>query len=124
MLGDNHVEALIAPTGGPAWLIDPVNGDRGSGSPTTLPAVSGYPHLIPPTLTIREAAAPPITLRLTLIALGVGALVLIPSLAYLFRIFKSRPLAFEGLHEELQTREHEATPAASGSRRGPLHGSH
>jgi amidase len=48
MLADNHVEALIAPTGGPAWLIDPIGGDRGAGSPTTLPAVAGYPHLTVP----------------------------------------------------------------------------
>jgi amidase len=47
-LADNNVVALIAPTGGPAWLIDPLGGDRGSGSPTTLPAVAGYPHLTVP----------------------------------------------------------------------------
>ncbi len=40
--------ALIAPTGGPAWTIDLINGDHFTGSSTTLPAVAGYPHLTVP----------------------------------------------------------------------------
>ncbi|MDB5418563.1 MAG: amidase family protein [Phenylobacterium sp.] len=48
MLAQGKVAALVTPTGGPAWLVDPVNGDRFSGSPTTLPAVAGYPHLTVP----------------------------------------------------------------------------
>lgn len=54
-----------------------------------------YPYLIPPTITIDAAAAPERTLNLTLWALALGAMVLFPSLAYLFRIFKGRPEAFE-----------------------------
>jgi cytochrome d ubiquinol oxidase subunit II len=50
-----------------------------------------YPYLLPPDLDYMTAAAPAITLKLVLAALAVGALVLIPSLYYLFRIFKSRP---------------------------------
>jgi cytochrome d ubiquinol oxidase subunit II len=53
--------------------------------------VSQYPYLVPPDLTIASAAAPEITLRLTLWALGLGTLVLAPSLAYLFRVFKRQP---------------------------------
>jgi cytochrome bd ubiquinol oxidase subunit II len=53
--------------------------------------IAQYPYLVPPDLTIEAAAAPPITLRLTLWALGLGALVLAPSLFYLFRVFKSGP---------------------------------
>jgi cytochrome bd ubiquinol oxidase subunit II len=53
--------------------------------------VSQYPYLVPPDLTIRGTAAPEITLRLTLWALGLGTLVLAPSLVYLFRVFKSEP---------------------------------
>lgn len=49
-----------------------------------------FPYLLPPQYTIAEAAAPPITLRLVLIALAVGTLVLLPSLYYLFRVFKGR----------------------------------
>ena len=48
-----------------------------------------FPYLLPPDLTIAEAAAPRATLRLVLIALAVGAAVLFPSLAYLFRVFKA-----------------------------------
>lgn len=53
--------------------------------------VSQYPYLVPPDLTIAAAAAPEITLRLTLWALGLGVLVLAPSLVYLFRVFKRGP---------------------------------
>jgi cytochrome bd ubiquinol oxidase subunit II len=49
-----------------------------------------FPHLIVPDVDIFETAAPLVTLRLLATALGVGALVLLPSLYYLFRVFKSR----------------------------------
>jgi cytochrome bd ubiquinol oxidase subunit II len=52
---------------------------------------SQYPYLVPPDLTIARSAAPPITLRITLWALAGGALLLAPSLLYLFRVFKSTP---------------------------------
>jgi cytochrome d ubiquinol oxidase subunit II len=52
-------------------------------------AVSQYPWILPPSLTIAESAAPLITLKLTLGALALGGLVLFPSLFYLFRVFKS-----------------------------------
>ena len=55
--------------------------------------VSQYPYLVPPDLTIHNAAAPEITLRLTLWTLGLGTVVLAPSLVYLFRVFKSEPAA-------------------------------
>jgi cytochrome bd ubiquinol oxidase subunit II len=51
-------------------------------------AGSQYPYVVPPDLVIEDAAAPAATLRLVLIALGLGAAVLVPSLVYLFRIFK------------------------------------
>lgn len=53
--------------------------------------VAQYPYLIPPDLTIAETAAPAITLKLVLGALAVGGALLIPSLYYLFRVFKSSP---------------------------------
>lgn len=46
----HRLDALVAPSGGPAWPIDLVNGDAiewGVDS-TTLPAVAGYPHLTVP----------------------------------------------------------------------------
>jgi amidase len=48
LLRENGVMALVAPTTGPAWMIDLVNGDRSVGSASTLAAVSGYPHLTVP----------------------------------------------------------------------------
>ena len=52
--------------------------------------IAQYPYILPPDLTIAQAAAPRITLELVLVALVVGATVLLPSLYYLFRIFKKR----------------------------------
>ncbi len=54
-------------------------------------ALAQYPWMLPETMTIGQAAAPPVTLRLTLIALAIGAVLLFPSLYYLFRIFKRTP---------------------------------
>jgi len=48
MLAQYKVDALVAPTAGPAWVVDTVNGDHSSGQSSTLPAVAGYPHLTVP----------------------------------------------------------------------------
>jgi amidase len=45
MLAADRLDALVAPTAGPAWVVDLVNGDHSSGQTSTLPAVAGYPHL-------------------------------------------------------------------------------
>ena len=50
-----------------------------------------YPFLLPPNFTVASSAAPESTLRLTLLTLGVGAVVLVPSLWYLFQVFKTSP---------------------------------
>ena len=43
------LDALVAPTSGPASLIDLVNGDGGGGaSPSTVTSVAGYPHITVP----------------------------------------------------------------------------
>jgi cytochrome d ubiquinol oxidase subunit II len=47
-----------------------------------------YPHLMYPDVTITNSAAPEATLRLLVIALGLGALILLPSIYYLFSVFK------------------------------------
>jgi cytochrome d ubiquinol oxidase subunit II len=47
-----------------------------------------FPHLVTPDVTIQNAAAPESTLKLLLLALGAGAVVLLPSLFYLLQIFK------------------------------------
>jgi len=47
----HRLDALIAPTGGPAWLTDLVNGDAGSAlapGPSTITSVAGYPHVTVP----------------------------------------------------------------------------
>jgi amidase len=47
-LGQHRLDALIAPTGGPAWTTDLVNGDHFTGGSSTAPAVAGYPNLTVP----------------------------------------------------------------------------
>jgi amidase len=42
------LDALVAPTGSPAWPTDWVNGDHFTGSDSTLAAVAGYPHITVP----------------------------------------------------------------------------
>jgi cytochrome d ubiquinol oxidase subunit II len=54
-------------------------------------ALSQFPYLVEPHLTIAHAAPPP-TLRLLFITLLVGSLVLFPLLYYLYRIFKGHLL--------------------------------
>ena len=51
-------------------------------------ALAQYPYLVEPDLLIQNAAAPPQTLRLLLVLLIAGALVLFPSLYYLYKLFK------------------------------------
>jgi cytochrome d ubiquinol oxidase subunit II len=51
-------------------------------------AAAQFPYLVEPNITIQDAAAPRITLNLLLAALAVGAVVLVPSLYVLFRVFK------------------------------------
>ena len=41
----NRLDALVAPTGGPAWLTDLVNGDHSSGGSSNAAAVAGYPNI-------------------------------------------------------------------------------
>ncbi|WP_321515883.1 amidase [Marinifilum fragile] len=43
-----NVDALIAPTNGPAWNIDLVNGDHFGGGSSQPAAVSGYPNITVP----------------------------------------------------------------------------
>ena len=42
------VDAIVAPSGGPAWLIDHVNGDHYVGGNSSPAAVSGYPSITVP----------------------------------------------------------------------------
>ena len=56
-------------------------------------ALAQNPWLVPPHIDIAGSAAPPIVLKLLLIALGLGSLILVPSLVYLFRVFKGHTFA-------------------------------
>ncbi|CAN5791128.1 amidase [soil metagenome] len=47
-LAAHRLDAIVAPTGGPAWPIDPVNGDHYLGSSSTPAAVAGYPSVTVP----------------------------------------------------------------------------
>ena len=52
-------------------------------------ALGQFPYILPPEMTVQSAAAPASTLELLLIALAVGLAILIPSLRYLFKLFKA-----------------------------------
>jgi amidase len=45
---DHRLDALVAPSNQPAWLIDYANGDHYVGGESTPAAVAGYPHLTVP----------------------------------------------------------------------------
>jgi amidase len=43
-----HLDAIMAPTGGPAWLTDLINGDHAAGGSSNAAAVAGYPDITVP----------------------------------------------------------------------------
>ena len=47
-LKKHKLDAMIAPTGGPVWPTDLVNGDHFTGGYSTASAVAGYPHITVP----------------------------------------------------------------------------
>jgi amidase len=48
IIREHRLDALIAPTGGPAWPTDWINGDHFTGGYSTASAVAGYPHITVP----------------------------------------------------------------------------
>jgi amidase len=48
VMKEHKLDALVAPTGGPAWLTDYINGDHYGGSFSSPAAVAGYPHVTVP----------------------------------------------------------------------------
>ncbi|MGA9711108.1 MAG: amidase, partial [Candidatus Sulfotelmatobacter sp.] len=40
-----RLDAMVAPTGGPAWLTDLINGDHAAGGSSNAAAVAGYPNV-------------------------------------------------------------------------------
>lgn len=51
---DNQLDALVAPTNGPAWKTDYINGDNYKGGSSSPAAVSGYPSITVPAGFINE----------------------------------------------------------------------
>ena len=47
-LAEHQLDAIVAPSGGPAWLTDYVNGDHYVGGSSTPAAVAGYPSITVP----------------------------------------------------------------------------
>ena len=45
LMDKNHLDAIVAPTGSPAWLTDLVNGDHVAGGSSNAAAVAGYPNI-------------------------------------------------------------------------------
>jgi amidase len=48
VMAEHRLDALVAPTGGPAWVTDYINGDHYGGSFSSPAAVAGYPHITVP----------------------------------------------------------------------------
>lgn len=48
VMREHRLDALVAPTGGPAWITDYINGDHYGGSFSSPAAVAGYPHITVP----------------------------------------------------------------------------
>jgi len=45
IMDQHHLDAIVAPTGGPAWLTDLINGDHVAGGSSNAAAVAGYPNI-------------------------------------------------------------------------------
>jgi amidase len=45
VMDKNKLDAIVAPTGGPAWLTDLIDGDNSGGGSSSAAAVAGYPNI-------------------------------------------------------------------------------
>ncbi|MBI1941036.1 MAG: amidase [Acidobacteria bacterium] len=52
-MNQHRLDAILAPTGGPAWLTDLINGDHFLGGSSGPAAVAGYPNITVPAGTVR-----------------------------------------------------------------------
>ena len=48
VVAEHRLDAIVGPTGGPAWVTDLVNGDHFGGGSSRAAAVSGYPAITVP----------------------------------------------------------------------------
>jgi amidase len=54
LLKDNRLDALMSPTGSPAWKTDHILGDHFVGGSSSLAAISGYPSITVPAGFVKE----------------------------------------------------------------------
>lgn len=54
LIAEHALDALVLPTFDPAWLIDPVLGDRTGGNSTSYTAIPGYPAVTVPMGRVRD----------------------------------------------------------------------
>lgn len=48
VIASQNLDAIVAPTSGPAWITDWISGDHDAGGCSQPPAVAGYPHITVP----------------------------------------------------------------------------
>jgi len=48
ILKEHQLDAILAPSGGAAWIIDYINGDHFTGGSSSIAAVAGYPNITVP----------------------------------------------------------------------------
>ena len=48
LMAKHNLDAIVAPTGGPAWPIDLINGDHDTGGSSGPAAIAGYPNITVP----------------------------------------------------------------------------
>ncbi|MFW5656515.1 MAG: amidase [Bacteroidota bacterium] len=48
VMNENNLDAIVAPTGGPAWVTDLVTGDHFLGGSSDFAAIAGYPNITVP----------------------------------------------------------------------------
>ncbi len=48
LVGEHRLDALVAPTGGPAWVTDHINGDSFGLGSSSAAAIAGYPNITVP----------------------------------------------------------------------------
>ncbi len=53
-LEEHQLDAIVAPTNGPAWLTDLINGDNFAIASSSLAAVAGYPNVTVPMGSVHE----------------------------------------------------------------------
>ena len=66
-LGGQQLDAIVAPTNGPAWTTDLVNGDHFSVSTSGPAAVAGYPDITMPSTLVPSGTGRMLPLGVSLI---------------------------------------------------------